>query len=188
MPPAGQQRRAHRWEEFTLTAPDAGRILADLRRGLGREAGDVPEMWTHYTTLNREGHRTAYLRAEHAALSLFGLHQQSRRTLMHVEKVELGDAVLNLRQAKGTSEEAVDTRMGMVATSTDTTELIGHLRGLVTLLRGHEQPLDYTRLFSDLCHWDDPVRRPRIRRRWGGQYMNWRKRDGSTPSPTQNNP
>ena len=77
--------------------------------------------------------------------------------------------------------------MGMVATSTDTTELIGHLRGLVTLLRGHEQPLDYTRLFSDLCHWDDPVRRP-VSAAAGVASMNWRKRDGSTPNPTQNNP
>ncbi|XKK39593.1 type I-E CRISPR-associated protein Cse2/CasB [Nocardiopsis sp. ARC36] len=75
-----EQPSRHQWERFSLTDSQAGRILADLRRGLGREAGDVPEMWTYYTTLDKDGRRTDALKAEHAALSLFGLHQQSQRT------------------------------------------------------------------------------------------------------------
>ncbi|MET9782408.1 type I-E CRISPR-associated protein Cse2/CasB [Nocardiopsis alba] len=182
-----QQYRPHQWERFSLTAPQAGRILADLRRGLGREAGDVPEMWTYYTTLNKEGYRTAALKAEHAALSLFGLHQQSQRTPMHKAGVGLGDAALHLYLAANANQTAIDGRMNMIATSTDSTELVGHLRGLVALLNEQAQPLDYTRLFLDLRFWDNPEKRPSIRRRWGGQYMDWRKRNPQASTSTDNN-
>jgi CRISPR system Cascade subunit CasB len=34
-------------------------------------------------------------------------------------------------------------------------ELDDHLRHVIGLLRAHERPLDWFRLFSDLLHWDD---------------------------------
>lgn len=183
--PQTEQPSRHQWERFSLTDSQAGRILADLRRGLGREAGDVPQMWTYYTTLNKDGRRTDALKAEHAALSLFGLHQQSQRTPMHRPGVGLGEAALNLYLLVNANQAAIDGRMNMIATSTDTTELFGHLRGLVTLLREQALPLDYTQLFRDLCHWDDAQRRPSIRRRWGGQYMDWHKRNASAATPAR---
>ncbi|WP_159945305.1 type I-E CRISPR-associated protein Cse2/CasB [Nocardiopsis sp. FR6] len=187
MSPTEQQRRPHRWEQLSPTDSQAGRILADLRRGLGREAGDVPEMWVYYTTLNKEGYRTAALKAEHAALSLFGLHQQSQRIPMHKSGVGLGEAALNLYLAANANQAAIDGRMNMIATSTDTTELVGHLRGLVTLLRERAQPLDYTRLFLDLRYWDNPQDRATIRRHWGGQYMDWHKRNPRAEASAHNN-
>ncbi|XKK39592.1 type I-E CRISPR-associated protein Cse2/CasB [Nocardiopsis sp. ARC36] len=85
---------------------------------------------------------------------------------MHRPGVGLGEAALNLYLLVNANQAAIDGRMNMIATSTDTTELFGHLRGLVTLLREQAQPLDYTQLFRDLRHWDDAPRRPSIRRRW----------------------
>jgi hypothetical protein len=40
-----------------------------------------------------------------------------------------------------------------------------HLRGLVTQLRAIGQPLDYTRLMTDLRDWPDPARLAAVRRR-----------------------
>ncbi len=187
MPQTEQKHRPHQWEQFSTTDSQAGRVLAYLRLGLGREAGDVPEMWTYYTTLNKEGYRTAALKAEHAALSLFGLHQQSQRTPMHKSGVGLGEAALNLYLAANANQAAIDGRMNMIATATDTIELVGHLRGLVALLSERAQPVDYTRLFLDLRSWDDPQKRPAIRRRWGGQYMDWHKRHSHASTPADNN-
>jgi CRISPR associated protein len=42
-----------------------GAVLTALRRGIGLEAGTVPEMWPFYRELNDRGHLTHRLRAEH---------------------------------------------------------------------------------------------------------------------------
>ncbi|MEV0217540.1 type I-E CRISPR-associated protein Cse2/CasB [Micromonospora sp. NPDC050695] len=178
-----QQRRRHFWErDFPKTVPE-GRDLAALRVGLGRESGSVPAMWPYYTVLHAEGWITPKLRAEHAALALFAVHQQSQPRLMHKPDVGLGWAMANLRRSDKFSPEAVDRRFGAAATATSFTEVVAHLRGLVSQLRTLKpaQPLDYTRLLRDLCDWQDQERVHSVRRRWGSQYFT-AGRDGQTPA------
>lgn len=154
-----------------------GADLAALRRGIGREPGSVPEMWPYYTTLNADGAITDGLRAEHLALTLFAIHQQSQSQPVHRDGVRLGTAVLALRRSDKFkfNPEAVDRRFGAAATATSLTELANHLRGLITQIRGlRSQPgMDYTQLFHDLRVWQSPERRTTIRRRWGAQYFVW---------------
>jgi CRISPR system Cascade subunit CasB len=164
-------RRPHFWQRFTDARRPDGQDLAALRRGTDREAGTVPAMWPYYTTLTEDGRRTPALIAEHLALTLFAVHQQSKPKLMHADGVGLGTAILRLKQAKEFSAEAVDRRFGAAATATSITELGVHLRGLVTQLRGIGQPLDYTGLARDLRDWQTPERAAAVRRRWGGQYF-----------------
>lgn len=164
------------WErEHRGDLPD-GADLGALRRGLGREPGSVPQMWRYYTTLNAEGHRTPRLEAEHVALTLFAVHQQSLPILAHLPRVGLGAAVKELRSSGAFSEDAVDRRLGAAATATSLNEAAYHLRGLVRQLRQIRQPLDYTQLFWDLVDWQDPARVGRVRRRWGSQYFLGRER------------
>lgn len=160
------------------TSPGAD--LAALRRGIGREPGSVPEMWPYYTTLTADGAITPRLRAEHLALTLFAVHQQSLSQPVHREGVGLGTAVLALRRSEKFSPEAVDRRFGAAATATSLDEVAHHARGLITQIRGlTPQPgLDYNRLFEDLRSWQSPEWRTRVRRRWGFQYFVW------TPEPS----
>jgi CRISPR system Cascade subunit CasB len=167
-----------------------GADLAALRRGLGRSPGSVPEMWRFYKN-SAEGKPTAF-EAEHAALTLFAIHQQSQDRPMHRDGIGLGTAVLALRQhgqpksdqPKPEAADAgkpesidwskidpVDRRFHAAATASDLTELIWHLRGLITQLRGIDQPLDYTRLYKDLCTWQWPDGADEVRRCWGMQYF-----------------
>jgi CRISPR system Cascade subunit CasB len=173
-----------RWLSGSEMPPGAD--LAKLRRGLGRGPGDVPEMWRFYTTLNQEGHKTAWFAAEHDALTLFALHQQSQSRPMHRSGVGLGTAVRSLRGEKDSDIpgaeggggkpkldriDAVDRRFAAAATATSRSELVLHLRGLVTQLRGAGQGLDYTILHKELANWERPDRAPQIRRKWGSQYF-----------------
>lgn len=160
-----------------------GADLAALRRGIGREAGSVPEMWPYYTTLTADGAITRRLRAEHLALTLFAVHQQSLSQPVHREGVGLGAAVLALRRDDKSSPEAVDRRFGAAATATSLDEVAHHVRGLITQIRGlTRQPgLDYTWLFHDLRSWQSPQGRTTVRRRWGAQYFVW------TPEPSGQN-
>lgn len=153
-----------------------GADLAALRRGIGRQPGAVSTMWPFYATLTEDGRLTPLLFAEHVALTLFAVHQQSRTRPAHRVGVGVGTAVRALRDSDRFSVDAVDRRFAAAATATSLTEVGVLLRGLVTQLRGIDADpgLDYTRLTWDLRDWQDPERLVRVRRRWGAQYFAWR--------------
>jgi CRISPR system Cascade subunit CasB len=174
------------WEDFDPAGRHVGADLAVLRKGVGRRVGDVWEMARFYRSVPADGTTTAGLWAEHAALALFAVHQQSQSASMHRAGTQLG-AAARLLHTGGTaaggkrsqsepsggrySEEAVNRRMHQTATATDPTELVTHLRGLVTLLRTIKQPLDYTQLRRDIERWHYPDARAGIRARWARHYF-----------------
>lgn len=160
-----------------------GEDLAALRSGIDREPGSVPAMWRFYTTLREDGRPTRELLAEHLALTLFGVHQQSRARPMHRHGVGVGKALLALKSSGRYSPDAVDRRVAAAATATSLTEAGVHLRGLITQLRGIDQPLDYDQLFRDLRDWQVPELVGAVRRRWGGQYFVHAVDAGPSPRP-----
>lgn len=186
-------RRSHYWDrhtdgngQWTSTDRPAGQDLAALRMGLGREAGEVPQMWPFYRELNEKGSLTPELSAEHLALALFAVHQQGKERPVHRAHVGLGNALLALRRSGKYSPEAIDRRFAAAATATSLAELTGHLRGLITQLRtnsGQQHGLDYTQLMQDLRDWQQPGRLGRVRRRWGSQYFTPREDKPTAPEP-----
>lgn len=158
-----------------------GEDLAALRRGLGRPAGTVLEMFAFYTCpiddfAARRGEVSAAQEAEHMALALYGLHQQSQDRPMHREGISLGQAMRELRHHDRTSEAAVDVRFQQAFSASSNQALQLRLRGLVTQLRDIKQPLDYNRLTVDILDWNRPESRSRVRRRWGLDYNAWTQR------------
>ncbi len=131
----------------------------------------MPEMWPFYTTLTADGRLTDRLQAEHAVLTLFAVHQQSRSQPAQRDGVGLGSAIRALRDSDKFSPEAVDRRFAAAATATSLAELSVHLRGLISQLRGVTSGLDYSLLFRDLRDWQWPDRVAAVRRRWGSQYF-----------------
>ncbi|GHH66134.1 hypothetical protein GCM10017673_11400 [Streptosporangium violaceochromogenes] len=163
-----------------------GEDLAALRAGLGREAGTVPALWPYYRSpvddlLARRGEVSDEQRAEHAALALYGLHQQARSEPMHQPEVRLGQALRRLHQSGKFTEEAVNRRVNAAASATQVSALLTHLRGLVTQLRTVGQPLDYDLLLDDIRAWQRPDSRQRARRRWGLDYYGRSRSDGKEP-------
>ncbi|WP_329127522.1 type I-E CRISPR-associated protein Cse2/CasB [Streptomyces sp. NBC_01465] len=161
----------------------SGEDLAVLRRGLGRPAGTVLEMFPFYTCpvddfAARRGEVSAEQEAEHIALALYGLHQQSQDRPMHRDGVGLGRAMRELRRHDRTSDEAVDSRFQQAFSATSMPALQVRLRGLITQLKDIKQPLDYNRLARDLHDWNRPSSRSLVRRRWGLDYYGWTQRPG----------
>ncbi|MBB1244326.1 type I-E CRISPR-associated protein Cse2/CasB [Streptomyces durbertensis] len=155
-----------------------GEDLALLRRGLGRPAGTVLPMIRFYTCpvddfAARRGEVSPEQEAEHIALALFGVHQQSAERPMHRGGVSFGRAMRHLRGHPKTSAEAVDSRFQQAFTSSSTHALQLRLRGLITQLKGIDQPLDYDQLVKDLHNWSRPHTRAHVRRRWGLDYYGW---------------
>lgn len=172
------------WEDFD-PAKSSGSDLADLRAGLNRDAGAVPAMWRHYRSFVPDSVDVSWrapdgMVAEHAALSLFGVHQQGQRTLVHVGGKPIGRVLRSLRSMPDVSEDGVDRRFTAAATAQSAKELAGHLRGLITQLRARNLGFDYTALVEDLHDWRWPDSRSRARRRWGIDY--YARAEGAAPT------
>ncbi|MFE5326222.1 type I-E CRISPR-associated protein Cse2/CasB [Embleya sp. NPDC056575] len=171
-----------RWRADRATGrvgPPPGADLAAMRSGLGRPAGEAWAIWAFCVSevderLARQDRMSAQQRAEHAALALYGLHQQSQSTPMHKAGVRPGQALRALRASGKFSEQAVDRRVDAAATAARPEALRIHLRGLITQLRTVSLPLDYNALLDDLRDFEHPDGRNRVRRRWGRDYYGWK--------------
>ncbi|TDD77888.1 type I-E CRISPR-associated protein Cse2/CasB [Actinomadura darangshiensis] len=155
-----------------------GEDLAVMRTGLGRDAGTVPALCRYYTCeiddwAARRGEVSIEQAAEHAALALFGLHQQSKTRPMHRPGVPLGKALRKLREDGKFSQQAVDARVDAAATATNVTALLMRLRSLIDQLRTINQPLDYDQLMKLIHDWHSTDGRQRARRKWAVDYQVW---------------
>ena len=148
-------------------------VLAALRRGVGRPLDDAPSSWPY--VMEAAGGARSREDAAHVALGLFALHQQSHApSSMNQPGWGLGRACRSLKQRRATkssSEDGVARRFRAALSAESLTSLAVHLRGLVTLLRGEDIPLDFARLFWDLSAWRDPQRRDKVALRWARDYF-----------------
>lgn len=179
------------WQDAYLQdrAP-AVAALARLRRGAGREAGEMPDLWSlidtgplHETPQGARplGEREL-VRAEdalHAALTLWAFHQQSRGTPMHrrhtpEQPAGLGAAVRRLMPAD-TVDEPVRKRLVRAGTAPDLAALTQRLRDIVALLRRDDIPLDYALLAGQLYIWQRPDGPAAVRRHWGRSFHQQRR-------------
>ncbi|MBA3416376.1 MAG: type I-E CRISPR-associated protein Cse2/CasB [Chloroflexia bacterium] len=153
--------------------PDLG-ALAALRRGLGREPGEVIEMCRYVDAFpipTGAEERAAYLVA-----SLFGWHPRHQDPGERPDGTperprNLGDALWQLQNMESAEPAGVERRF-MALLDADRSDLDNHLRQIVSRLRQADIPLDYARLLRDIRSWDHPdrfVQRQWARSYWGGQ-------------------
>ncbi|MEU8907821.1 type I-E CRISPR-associated protein Cse2/CasB [Streptomyces mirabilis] len=186
------------WQEgYLRDSPKDVAVLARLRRGAGRDAADLPDLWELVDTsplqARLEGVRPLgeeeLVRAEdalHAALTLWALHQQSRGARMHrphtyKRPAGLGAAVRRLMPPDGI-DEPVRKRLVRAGTAPDLTSLSQRLRDLIVLLRRADIPLDYGLLAGQLYTWQRPGGADTIRREWGRSFHSWQEPAAQTPS------
>jgi CRISPR system Cascade subunit CasB len=179
---AVHERIKHLQRGYLDDRSEAVGALARLRRGVGRPAGEIPDLWgligtdPLYEQYERgELTEDALRRAEeaaHAAVTLWSLHQQSHHTArMHRRPgPELGAAVRRLAPAAEIDEP---TRKRFVRAGTAATPVVlaARLRDLVLLLRREAVPLDYGLLADQLCTWQRPGGPQSVRRSWGRSYL-----------------
>lgn len=148
--------------------PSARAKLARLRRGLGKQPGEVPDL-LELTLISGEDTYTSWSDdptneecAVHAALTLYALHQQSKNQPMHKTGEGFGKALRELQRRSGRSE-AVQRRFEALMTAINFAEVVQHARGLIGQLRTPKQPVpfDYARFADDL-----------VRLQRGGRYAN----------------
>lgn len=161
----------------TVPQPEAIRDLARLRRGIGRTPGsdytlgsylEVPKALLGRIVRDDEPTDAEY--AVHDAVTLYALHQQAQRERMHVDGWGLGRALYHL-VGKSSGPDGVRRRFAALGTASSYQESIYHLRSLVTMLRGHQIPLDYGLLADDLSRLREQDGRTKVQAIWGREFF-----------------
>ncbi|MFD9337193.1 type I-E CRISPR-associated protein Cse2/CasB [Streptomyces sp. NPDC060028] len=173
-------------QDYSHDSSQAVQALARLRRGIGRQANEMPDLWgllgiEQFYAAQPDGHRISEaeaLRAEraaHVAVTLWALHQQSNRTKrMHVaDGASLGTAVRRLMTGTD-SDEPIRKRLLRAGTATTFDVLARRLRELVVLLRKADIPLDYGLLAEHLDRWQKPGGPSQVRQAWGRSFHAYR--------------
>lgn len=151
--------------------------LANLRRGLGKKPGELPQLWELLfrdfpeEMMSINGEATSAEWAVYGALTMYALHHQGAEVgEMHLDGQGIGIAVgtLVLRDAKRLN--SIQRRFNAFATAKGMPECMSHLRGLVQLLRSEEIPQDYVKLAGDLYEFQISDRAARVRLRWGQDF------------------
>ena len=147
--------------------------LANLRRGVGHKPGELPQLFGSIITDmpeellgTRGANRSEW--AVYTAVTLFALHQQGKdRSIqpMHRAGISLGDAANRLIKEPD-DRNRVGRRFYPAATAESIEELTYHLRGLVTLFRANDIPLDFAMLAGDIYRYQFPEKRDEIRMKW----------------------
>jgi len=185
------QRVRELQEGYRLDRPDAVAALARLRRGAGKQIEDVPDLWglvldeRFYEGAPRAGEdvmRDAET-AAHTALTLYALHQQSRRDdRMHQRGRDLGGAVRRL-MPPGEIDEPLRKRFAKLGSATTLGALAQRLREIVTLLRRDAVPLDYGLLADQIHQFRTLEGAKRVRAAWGRGFHAYRPKTTDSPAP-----
>lgn len=151
-------------------------VLANLRRGIGRHPGEVPELWYLIMEnvdddLLRDGR---FETALFDTLTLFAWHQQGHEPKsepMHKSGQSIGEAMADLVFADKSGDiehakERIIKKFGIITSSDGTDDLYAHVRSMVSLLKSNDIPLDYADLayaFYVASYRDDIFK----------TYLNW---------------
>lgn len=160
--------------------------LARLRRGAGQKPESCPDLWGLVDTSPlhavredaRELSEPELERAEnalHTALTLWALHQQSRRDAGMHEPGSRGrprgvGAAVRRMMKPDEIDDSLRKRLVRLGTAPDLPTLAQRLRDIVLLLRRERLPLDYALLAGQLYTWQWPDGPDRVRREWGRSF------------------
>lgn len=152
--------------------------LARLRRAVTSDPGSDPSVWEYtigalpasLVTRRRDAEPTSWERAAHQAVTLYAVHQQSMTKPAHKIRESVGAAVAEYER-RAERKGALRQRFHSLGSAQTEAMRVYHLRGLITLLRSREVPLDYGLLARHLhALGGTRERSDRVLLQWGRDY------------------
>jgi CRISPR system Cascade subunit CasB len=164
-------------EQLSNASPSNKAILAKLRRGVGKQAGSVPEIW-EFTLgglpdeLVGKGTEPSYGEvALHTALTLYALHTQGSKQANIFGGGSIGLAAAKLKALKPNNADGIKRRFDVLATAKTFSAINQHARGLIQLLKQENIAFDYARFASDLFELQFDQTRKQVMLRWGRDFV-----------------
>ena len=179
-------------DDKSLELSGSKALLAQLRRGIGKKPGELPELWGIFLNslpeeLMSKSSEPSYAEwAIYTALTLFALHQQGHSEPMNSEGEEnhLGRAVRKLIHNED-EEENIRLKFSIAACYDDITELSYRLKTIVKLLSNEDIKLDYVDLAEDLFLFQIKEFDSKIRLKWGQDFYRIIKNDDDRKEDNQ---
>lgn len=164
--------------------------LAKLRRGIGKEMGEMPELLGF--TLP-EDNMSSYKKQEeqiekalYTTITLYAFHQQGQDVCVSsngkneeqegAQKSSFGYAMQRLALCVN-NEDTVLRRFNKVITANSLEELATHVRSLIGLMKQHRIMLDYPLFAVALYRFQQPEFRRSVVLGWGKDYYMGKERE-----------
>ena len=153
-------------------------LLAELRRGVGKKPGELPQLWGALLQdlpeelMGKTQEPSAAEWAIYTALTLYAYHQQSRDAVtesMNHPKQGIGHAAALLVKEPD-DLASVQARFNRFALAEDLPQAVTHLRSLVSLLRREGIGLDYGALAGELYSYQFQEAMSNVRLEWGRDF------------------
>lgn len=151
--------------------------LAQLRKGIGKRPGELPELWGMIfkdlpEKLMSKSVQPSYAEwAIYISLTLFAVHQQGNgeAVFSNEDDFRLGRAVRKLVHSED-DEERIQFRFRLVALSDDMEELSYRMKTIVRLLSAENIKLNYADLAADLYSFQFESAADAVRLKWGQDF------------------
>lgn len=165
---------------------DAKAELANLRRGLGKQPGELPELWGSFLEgipeelMGKGKEPSPAESAIYTTMTLYALAQQGSNPDIHSvnqENMSLGRAA---RLYAGNDEDVrnrIERRLKSILSSETIEDMEHGIRGIIQLIKTKDIPLDFPRLAEDLYTYSFPEGKEQIRLRWARDFYRWEKPD-----------
>jgi CRISPR system Cascade subunit CasB len=180
--------RQHVWVRYGHVPEHVSqKLLIAARKAVATEPGTVPEVWPLYTTSAVDG-----IAAEHAAVGIWGTHQQGDDRPVHAARTEenryptnFGGACRRLFDDRFSgdpaikspldtlAEDTISARLAVLSRTDEVSVTVSHITSLVRLMRstGTHIAFDYGDLFWALRNWNDADKRTATLYRWSRSYF-----------------
>lgn len=157
-------------------------ILAKMRRGIGKEPGELAELWwIIFEELPEEligkNKASSVEWAIYTSLTLYALHRQGGDKAAHCDGVSLGTATSNLIKSENDIERILN-RLNLVVTANSPQDLAYYLKSVIQLLKNENILLDYALLAKHIYLFLISTTSNTIKLDWGRDfYRNLNKRN-----------
>ena len=150
-------------------------ILAQLRRGIGKAPGELPELWGMiFGGLPEElmGKNTASNAewAIYTALTLYALHRQGKEKDVNEKNISLGSAAAKLVKTEE-DEERIMRRMNLIVTAVSREDIAYHARSMIQLLITDDICLDHAKFAKELYFFAYPDMAESVKLNWGRDFF-----------------
>ena len=158
--------------ESLVNNKDRGAI-ANLRRGLGKPPGTVPQMDRYVLKFFSEEDKVERMWLYYLVASLFAFWYQGKDEVISDPPANLGYSLRVLVDREATAdnrneiEDRIEKRL-VALLNCHRDDLPQHLRQIVSLLKARDVPVNWRQLLSDIKHWERDDRR--VQKEWAKSF------------------
>ena len=159
---------------LAVDTPQTRADLAKLRRAVGKDLADSPEVWEIVmsdTTVDCEvqGEITKEGKAIHTALTLYGVYRQGNSAGSQ-RGLSFGRALAALAAQGELSYNSIRKRYNSLITSKDITRLAYFARSFIRALSKAGIKLDFAQFAKDLYNYQFSTGNKAVRIRWSSEF------------------